>query len=366
MHEESLIFNLSVANNISSLIDKSYAVTEELSANKDISSFDPAVQEITLRQSIARNPQFALLYVQKVDGWQTANSLGVAGSDRSGRWCFKEFMTTKSPFVSQSHYTTTDNTAVTSIFTPVYSQNSLVGILGADLKLNALQNLVEQLAVGNGGYTYVLDGQGTVIAHPDKVQVSESYSYKTLTRTVLSIDKDGKPIRDQKNNHITSKYSIQVPDKLREVTDLALNGEAGTAEYTDLNGNNIICAYSAVKLPGISQNWAVITVKNKTAAMVTATDIIDKNLLIALFSLIVTIIVTYLISRRITRPILLMDQQIKNITQGQLHEPLAGEFGNNEVGHLAQSFDNMRCALAELHTEREDILLNITFNNIIN
>ncbi|BBB90031.1 MAG TPA: HD domain-containing protein [Methylomusa anaerophila] len=358
MREDSLVFTLSVARNIRSLIDKSYAVAEELSANTDISSFNPANQEMILRQAASRHPQFDLLFVQDIHGWQTANSLGVPGSDRSGRWWYKKFMSLQTPFVSKSYYTTTDNTAVTSIFMPVYSLDGLIGILGADLKLDSIQDLVEQLTIGKGSYTYILDGQGTVVAHPDKNQVAELYNYQTLTRTIQQKDANGIPLRDRYNNHITQEYPISVPEKLHEVVSLALQGESGTAEYQDLSGNDMICAYTAVYLPGNSENWAVITVDNKTTAMATATQIIDKNTWGTAIALIGTILIVYLLSRRITHPILLMDEQIKRITRGQLHKPLAGDFGKNEVGRLAHSFEDMRATLAKVQTEQENMFLS--------
>jgi len=358
MHEESLIFTLSVSHNISSIINEAYSITEELSANNDISSFNPSAQEKVLVETAARHPEFDHLYIQNIDGWQTANSKKNPGIDRSQRWWFKEFKKIESAFVSKSYYTITDDSPITSIFMPVYSNKGLVGILGTDLKLSILQNLVERLGGGKGGYTYVLDGQGTVIAHPNKKEVRELYNYKTLTHTVLSIDSNGKTIRDNNNNRIYQKLPIKIPAKLQEATLLALKGDAGTLEYKDLNGNDIICAYSSVYLPGQSQNWAVITVENKTAAMATATNIIKKNGLISILFLIVAVLVTYYTSGRITAPILLMDQQIKKITQGQLYEPLKGNFGKNEMGRLSQSFEDMRSALGKLHTEREHMFLS--------
>lgn len=358
MREDNLIFTLSVAHNIRSLIDEVYAITEELSANNDISSFDITRQSAVLRQTNARHSQFNLLYVQNIDGWQTANSLGRPGGDRSMRWWYKEFMSIQAPFVSKSYYTLTDNTAIISIFTPVYSINGLVGILGADLKLNAIQDLIDRLAIGKGGYTYVLDSQGTVIAHPDKKQVAELYNYKTRTRTVLPTDSNGTPLRDSENNHIMYQFPIRVPEKLSEVATLALKGQSGTTEYKDLNGHDMICAYSAIYLPGQSENWAVMTVDNKTAAMVTATQIIQRNMIVAAVALAGSILVIFFLSRQITRPILLMDHQVKLIAHGQVHRPLEGNFGRNEVGRLANSFENMRIALAELHTERETMFLS--------
>lgn len=128
----------------------------------------------------------------------------------------------KQPFVSKSYYSLTGNVAVTSVFIPIYdSSSNMLGIMGADIKLDVLQNIVEKFSNSKGFYAYIIDGEGVVIAHPDSKQVEELYNYRTLKKTVLVKDKNGEITKDEKGNQITELQDIKVTEKLREITEAA-------------------------------------------------------------------------------------------------------------------------------------------------
>lgn len=356
--ETSKSITLLVADNVESFIDRSYMLAEQLVDNSDVASFDSKRQGEVFYKVAGQYPYIALIYIQNTNGMQTANSLGAPKSNRSGRWWFKKFMLEKRPFVSKSYYTTTDNTTVTSIFMPTKNiKRELTGVLGIDLKLESIQRITEKLSLGKNSRTYVVDGEGTVLAHPDKQEVEEMYNYKTMTKTVLVRDNRGKPIRDKNNNHLTRQEKIVIPSKLREVTLEALKGQAGTTEYKDMGGNDVICAYAPISLPGHSDNWAVITVQEKQYALAMISGIIWRNLRLAFVILLLAILSIYLFAEKITRPLKLIDEKISLVSQGNLKEKVEGNFGNNEIGRLARSYEKMRSSLAQLHTERENLLL---------
>jgi methyl-accepting chemotaxis protein len=360
MRENNRMLTLSTAQNIKTFAEKFYVLTKEMSINNDIISFDPEKQQRTLVGVAKRNPELELLYVQKTDGWQTANSLGAPPSDRSHRWWFEKFMNLQESFVSKSYYSTTTNTTVTSLFLPIQDRSGkIIGIMGADLHLTAIQELVKELSVSSSSFTYVIDGEGTVIAHPDVTQVAELYNYKTATKTTLITNSQGIPLRNPQNNHITLEQSILIPHALQDITLRVLHGEVGTQEYKDLDGNDMICTYAPVILPGKSDYWAVITIENKNKVMAVANQIIGKNLLVGCVVLVLAFVAILLISGRITKPILAIDKQINKVSSGNIYDPIQGDFGHNEISRVANSFEAMRAKLAAFHTEREQTFLSI-------
>ncbi|WP_026368050.1 methyl-accepting chemotaxis protein [Aminiphilus circumscriptus] len=46
-----------------------------------------------------------------------------------------------------------------------------VGVLGASLRLDAVSEMMKDIAIGNGGFGWIVDSTGLVMAHPDKEQV---------------------------------------------------------------------------------------------------------------------------------------------------------------------------------------------------
>lgn len=340
--ENNRVFSMALADNVCAFIEQAYNVAQELAYSSDIVGFD-APKQIAYLQAAGKRYTFNdVFYVQDMKGWQTANSFGRGGLDRSGRWWFKQFITEKNSFVSKSYYTTVNDTTVTSLFIPVkdYGGN-IIGVLGADIKLDAIQEMVEKFTAGQGSYAYVIDGEGTVLAHPDKVQVAELYNYKTMRKTLLLKDAQDNVIKDKNNNQKTEDQNISVPEALKDITLKALAGENGVFEYQDASGRQVVSAYATVKLPGVSKNWAVITVQDKAAAMSVVKGIALKNTFVALTILLIAIGLAYIFVRRITTPILAAAQKINTIAEGDLRGTYEQIPGSNEIARLAQNTGTM-------------------------
>ena len=337
----------SIADNVSAFIEKAYSTTEEIAHMKAVKIFEPVEQRNILVNTAGRHAYFDLLYIQGTDGMQSARSTGENG-DRSGRWWFKQMMGDKQPFVSKSYYSVNGNVPVTSVFLPIYDEASnIIGVMGSDIKLDALQTMVEKFSKNSNSYAYIIDGEGVVIAHPDKQQISELYNYKMSNKTVLVRDSSGNVIKDKNGNQKTEVLDIEVPSKLKEITEKALNGEVGVDEYIDGNGDRVISAYSTVKLPGKSSNWAVITVQKKSDAMAFVMDYQEKNILVALGLILIVVLVTYLVANGITKPIVNIVQMMEKASKGDLtvHSTYKSK---NEIGRLSMSFSNMMMNIKDL------------------
>lgn len=329
-----------VGSNVESFVEKAYSLTEEIVNNSDVRSLMPEKQKGVLLNSINRNKYFELLYIQDLKGDQTAKTSGELGN-RANRWWFIKILEDKKPFVSKSYYSVSTDSVVSSIILPIYddSQN-LSGIFGADLKLNDLQTFVEKSNTQEGSYTYIIDGEGVVIAHPDKVQVSEMYNYKTLKKTVLVKDANGKAVLDDKGAQKTEILDIQVPEELKEATTKALNGESGSIEFIDANDKELMSVYNSITIPGQSDKWAVITVQDKEIALKPIKDIqyINSILLVIIIGLV--IVLTMFASKQFTKPIINMVTLMKKAAEGDL-TVRSNDTSKNELGDLSTSFNIM-------------------------
>ncbi|MCT4620879.1 MAG: methyl-accepting chemotaxis protein [Marinisporobacter sp.] len=354
MEKNNEILAQSIADNVASFVDKAYAVTEEVAHNNDVKGFISEKQKKVLLDTNHRNFYFDLLYIQGTDGMQTAKTKGTLGN-RSSRWWFEKFMKDKQPFVSKSYPTVLGNATipVTSIFLPIYDEDDhLKGIMGSDLKLDYIQMMVEKFSAGNQRYAYVLDGEGVVIAHPDKKQVEELYNYKTLQKTVVVKDDSGKAVLDERGNQKKETKKIDIPEKLKAVTEKALKGEVGVVEYIDGNGEKVISAYTTIDLPGNSDNWAVITVQDKKAAMGFVKKVNEKNIFVGVGFIILVIFVAYIVASKITKPIAHMMKLMETAANGDL--TVASDVKcKSEVGKLSESFNKM---IKEIRDSLEKII----------
>ncbi len=348
----------SISENVSSFIDKAYIVTEELADNNDIKNFIPKNQEAVLKASIERNPYFDLLFIQNTTGMQTARNTGKLG-DRSSRWWFKKFMSNKKPFVSKSYFSLSGGIPVTSVFVPIYKENRLMGILGSDIKLGKLQEMVEKYSLGEESYICIVDGEGVVIAHPQKEQVSNLYNYKTLTKTEKIIDSSGKILLDS-NGHPKEEVSdIQIPSKLMEITEKALNGESGFVEYKSNHGETLLSSYTPIILPGHSDNWAIITVQKKAAALSFVNSVGLQNSIIALILIVLVVFIALGVSNKITKPIITLMKLMEEASTGDLTVKSSNK-SKSEVGRLSQGFNILLDNTRQLIEKIDNVASSVT------
>lgn len=329
-----------IADGVNNFIDKAYGITEEMAQNKTTTDFNSQHQKEMLIRGVSNNSYFDLLYIQNSEGNQTARSSGELAS-RANRWWFKKVINDKKSFVSKSYYSVSSKCPVTAIFHPILSNDSKIqGVFGADIKLDDLQKLVEKYTKDKSCYGFIIDNEGVVIAHPDKVKVSESYNYITLKKSTLTKDSSDNIVLDESGNPKVQVEDIKVPQKLKEISEKALKGESGIAEYIDNDGKKIMSSYMPINLPGQSDRWSVITVQDKACAMSVIKSTQIKNVLISTILIIVIVILIYILSGRFTKPISDLKDLMEKASEGNLAVK-AQNSSKNEIGVLCRSFNIM-------------------------
>lgn len=342
-----VILAKSVSANVASYMNNYYKLTEEIANNKDIKNFSPVGPKKILEDSAKRNPDIELYFIQGVDGMQTSRSSGELG-DRSEREWFKKISNDKNPFISESYFSLTGNIPVTSIFMPIFNeQNNFKGVIGTDLKLDALQQIVEDLKTEDGTIAYVIDSQGVVIAHPSEEQVLEQYNYINSEKSVLLKDASGNVIIDDSGNQKIEIQDIQVSEKLQDATEKSLKGESGYVEYKDSKGEDVVSAYAPIELPGISENWAIITVQSKSVAFAFVRNIIRNNLFLAVLLILVVIFLSYVLSKQVTAPLNILNNAFDEATGGNL-SVLAKIKTGDEFGQVGNNFNIMMKNISNL------------------
>jgi methyl-accepting chemotaxis protein len=361
IEKQNILLAESISSSVREFISKAYKITEELAKSNDVISFDPKRQRKVINNSIERNLYFDVLYIQGTDGMQTAKTSGILGS-RAHRWWFKKIMKEKKPFVSKSYLSLKGNIPVSSVFIPIYGDNELEGIFGSDIKLGKLQELVEKLDLGEGSHAYILDGEGVVIAHPDKEKVTQLYNYKTLKKQILVKDSNGDIVVDENGYHKTEIKDIKVPIKLREITNKALQGESGVAEYINNDGDKVISAYRSISLPGKSNNWAIITVHNKKKAMSFVLNTRMKNVLVGMVITILTLMLIYYMANKITTPLKLAVAHCEEMAGGDFTRIASEEFTKrkDEIGELARGFNKITFNMQDMVNSIKDLVENLS------
>lgn len=338
-----------VSGEIATFLDGAYGVTEELSVNPSVLTMETDIQTPILEDCVRRNPYLELLYIQGKDGMQTGRSSGEL-ADRSTRWWFTQMMEEQKAFISKSYYSVNTGMPCASIFFPMYKENAITGIFAVDLKLDYLQSLIEEFSdVENGEYSFVIDGEGVVVAHPDSTQIEELYNYKQMTKTVSSKDEAGQPLVDAEGNIQTEEQSITLSKDYQKIISDVMAGNAKTCKIKN-KGESYIVSYASIPLKGESDSWSVITLHKEKAAMAPVYRMITVAAGVALFIIAIAILVTALLARRLTRPIVSITELIRNASEGDFRKR-ADESSKNEIGIMSKSFNTMTKKISAILTK---------------
>lgn len=342
-----------VSGEIAAFLDGAYGITEELAVNPGILTMETDAQSPVLADCTRRNPYLELLYIQGTDGMQTGRSSGEL-ADRSTRWWFIQTMEEQEPFISKSYYSVNTGMPCASIFFPMYRDGALVGIFAADLKLDHLQSRIEEFSdMEDGAYSFVIDGEGVVVAHPDSVQIKEQYNYKLMTKTVSGKDGSGQPLVDADGNIVTEEQRIEVSEDLQEVISEVMAGNTGSGKI-EYGGEAYIVGYASIPLKGMSDPWSVITLHRETAAMAPVYRMIAVSVVVAVSVIAAALLVIALLARRLTRPIVSITELIGNASDGDFTVQ-AEEGIRNEIGVLSKSFNKMTGKISSILTKNAAI-----------
>lgn len=328
-----------LSESIQIFVDGAYNIAEELAVNPNILSMQTEVQTPILENCTSRNPYFELLYVQGADGMQTGRSSGIL-ADRSLRWWFIQVMDLQKPFVSKSYYSVNTGMPCASIFFPMYKQENLIGVFAADLKLDYLQSMIHEYS--NTQYkeiSFVIDGEGIVVAHPDSIQIEEQYNYKTLTKTISKKDANGQVVTDANGNIITEEQKFEISEKFQNVIQLVMAGNSGVEEVS-VNGKSYYISYVPIPLKGESDSWSVLTMQEKSAAIAVVNRVVILLVIIVFVFIMAAVAVITVLARKLTRPIIALNQLAKDATEGNFSIQ-ADESNKNELGMLSKSFNSM-------------------------
>lgn len=354
IRETNYIMAESLAANIRQYMENAYNISFELSENPDIISFSPISQQNMLQDTIKHYPFFQLFATLDLVGNQVARSSG-ALANRSERWWFKKFINDPKDYIGHSYYSVFSNTAIITMVHGIYQQENLSGLLMSDIETTTLQPMVEKYNSGPGSYAYILDGAGFVIVHPDHQQVAEIYNYKTQKKMILRKDLTGKPLRDKNGYEIIEEVDFQIPEKLKTIIDKVMQGETGVAEYTDFNGDNYVCAYRSIPLPGNSEPWNLLMVQKKSTALAFLKTVAWKNTLVGCLVLAIAVFLTYKFANRITKPLREIATTTELVATGNLNVNVNANSPQSEIRLLETSINqmitNLKAIMLELETK---------------
>lgn len=224
--------------------------------------------------------------------------------DPRNRPWYQDAMKDKGKVLITSPYVDTATGKVT--VTVCKSISDGTGVVGFDLDLKSLTDVVSKQKVGNAGYIYVLDKEQRYLIHPTSKIGTEA-----------------------KGDHYNFLYTK----------------DSGLLEYV-LNGANKKAAFTTNKLTG----WKLVGTMVQSEIDQATNPILKITIIVLAASLLAGVLLVFIIIRSITKPMNSLVKTTEQVSLGDLTVK-ASEKAKDEFGLLARSFNKMTESLQTVISE---------------
>lgn len=304
--EEKIKLNLdNVENSMSFLLN-----SNELKRN-EFQDFDALVQNI-----ITNTPIITQIYIMDSSGMQTyKSSFKDTLGDRSDRDYFQKAIKGEKVF-SDVIVSRSTNESIVVYAVPIKLNSNIIGVLGCSVNLDflsdKLSNSKGNISISEDMYGFIVDREGTVIAHPNK-----DFVYQRLNLHYLD------PVKK------------------------ALIGDTGISSYIFENTNKIVSFGKLTRT-----DWGVfVQIPEKTAF--SGVEILKKLTLSLLVLLItVSIFTSYFVSNYMKKPISNILNMISQL-EDQRNIIIKKSTRDDEFGVIENSFISMANTIVEDQNQLE-------------
>lgn len=185
------------------------------------------------------------------------------------------------------------------------ASGQILGVVSADILLPMLDENIKEINLDGQGYAFLVDKTGVILAH----------SYTDMVSSNL--------FESEKMQEIS-----------KEVKGI-LGKEHGIRYYRE-NGKDMLMVYKQIP----STQWTLCINVEQAIAFQPLTYMKWLFISITVVSILMVIAVTFLVARRITKPLDILTQQVELLAQGDLtvHATVSG---NDEFSKLAGGFNKM-------------------------
>ncbi|MGP1455151.1 MAG: methyl-accepting chemotaxis protein [Treponema sp.] len=262
-----------------------------------------------LQKEAAFNSNIMELNFSELDG--TCYAVGSTINVNDREW-FQAARNGK-PFISEPLVSRSSKLLVQMIAVPIYDGNhQVIGVLSADISGEWVSEQIKDLVVGETGYCYVLGKTGTTIA-------------SKMIDNVKNMENAG---RDAQSD--PALHSLALFEKM------AIESDTSSVGYYEYKGEQKIASYDAMK----TTEWTVVINAPKDEFMGAVNTLRISLIGIGAVIFVIALVIVYLVSRAVVKPIQTVVSALQNIAQGEgdltVRLPVTG---NDEITDMSEYFN---------------------------
>jgi two-component system, sporulation sensor kinase E len=289
------------ANEINLFLQTPITTLKILLETKDINRMQSFAQNIILNKVKFTYPTFNRLFIMDTIGFETASTAFEERVNNYGKSTFFQNSIRGEHYFSEVYLDDKNEPYVISSH-PIRKLDKTVGVLAGEIDLKSIWALVDSIKIGETGNSFVIAGNGQLIAHPDKRKIIQRMS-------VIDLDLILK-IPQEDSVRTTIFYSPEGIEML------------GTFTY----------------LPEL--DWILVIQQPLDEAYSVASKMLYQVFGFVALVIIIAILIAYLLERRITAPITTLVEGVKRYAEGDLDFRLKIK-KYEEIAVLADEFNAM-------------------------
>ncbi len=228
-------------------------------------------------------------------------------------------------YISSPVIRMTDDSVILFVSTPITNSTGFKGIIYCALNYDVFSSMVGDVAIGQNGYGFITDKEGTVIAHPDSSLVD------SFTSFIKNAETD------------PARYS-----DLASMTQSMMAGETGFVKLA-YDGVDKDIAYGPIDG---TDGWSLGVSADEDEMLAVVNYMVIIVIIISSVAIGLSIVFAFIFARPIALSVSSVSDRLKLLSQGDLSSPVPKSNLKDEIGQLALSLDQ---TIAELNLYINDI-----------
>jgi sigma-B regulation protein RsbU (phosphoserine phosphatase) len=259
-----------------------------------------------------------------------------AGFDPRQREWYTRAKQYRSPGWTNTMIDAVSGTPMVTCYKPVYDEKRrLIGVVGADVTAETINQKIIGTQIGKNGYAFLIDGKGNIIAHPSMQGTGRKWDEAFETGNLLNA-------RDPE----LARIAAEMVDGMAGVGRCKLDGTEKFIAYAPITStgwsigiampiDEIVAPVQAIRerIDTVTADFSS-RINRQINEMLTAMILTSAGIIVAVAG------IAYLLTRRITRPIIALNRGVQVIGQGDLDHRLVVTTGD-EIQDLAEAFNKM-------------------------
>lgn len=312
-------------------------------AGKDTSTeLETSVRESLANVRLQSEEAVMFLYMGYADkrtytatGWETADY------DPTARPWYQEAMNHPGEFIWTAPYIdfSTGQLILSAVHTVEDDSGDIIGVIGADVSLKVLQNMLNRYQVGETGYVIAIDPSGIVLNHPADIGITDPEKFQYVGN------------------------ETPIPEILDYV-----KGSESDLKRLDYTFNNIEKIGVVKKVPGINvtimanfnksdvlaladnsrENFEQFSFELENKIQTKQDDTVRMILMISLGLMIALAGIGYLYANNIAKPIVSLTKDIQVIADGNFVSEIKTKANSKEIYLAIDSLKHMQTSLGKI------------------